>query len=305
MLERSQSLTVFPSSFDEASQVEPLAFGNSAKLKLTGPLCLCHLSGSPVLAWRRQHRRSLGSSHSTLPPLERGANGYSHTSLGHGKRRHMSVPPGLVVFKAPASPSGLQPLLWCGVEQGPALRPSMPSAVISARSSNKKVGLKPQVKEMSAIALDLLSEKDISGMMTKGGAKVALDNIVDLVNSPAQELRQENAAPSAASDESSLERAYRQFLQAHEGDAEEFFADNDDGEFVCLSHVPIRVRPGDILNLKPKMEDADVQDLEEEFTEDDMAYLAAESAVDMGLQRFYMDLVNTMDNIVWADEEEV
>lgn len=250
-----------------------------------------HLGGSPVLAWRRQqHRRS---ARSTLPPLEHNASPLT------SKQRHASLPRNFVVVP----PVGTSKMLWGGVQQGPALRPSGLPSVLPV-----KEGLRP---EESAMALDLMSSREeLCQKSTQKASNEDLKQESDQwflcsdLESQVAKWREQVPAPKPVISGLHFEDAYSEFVRSLE--VEEFSADADDHEFLT-SNVPIRVRPGDALVYQQKRADAkecsaDADD--DEITEDDMAILTAEEAVDAGLQKFLFQGV-TEDNIEWENEEEV
>lgn len=296
----SHSTAMFPCSVDHFGQL---------RHQLSSKLCEKHpvtVGGSPVLAWRRQHRRN---TRSVLPPLDRFGkdNDYSPEQLAWskqpGKRRHASLPPGVVVCKVPASPSSSLKVLWGGVEQGPPLRPL--SSSISSQISRARAG--HEQKQISAMALDLKLEVDAPQ------AEAEVESTCDTSQKAEEQCEEEILlpAPEGPMEEfwfplAELEAQVRQWHQQEpapkraldSNQYEEFFADADDAdEIACLEYTPNRVRPGEYL-----LWDRDDQ-CEVDLDEEDIASFAAENAVDEGMQMFLMEAL--ILGTQWQNEEEV
>lgn len=253
------------------------------------------LGGPPVLAWRRQHRRSVRS---VLPPLDRCSQDSQTLLQDHDRSvwssalfpepmqlkqsRHVLLPPGLASSEVPASPSCSLKMLPGSVKQGPPLRPLLSS--ISTKHTSEK-GERDEQQQISAMALDLKIEEE------EASQESAQDELL-LPAAPEDSMAQ-HWFPIAA-----LEAQVRQWRQqdlSAEGD------DVDEQTFVALG--PARVRPGEFLLLDPEIPDDDVIDLDVDVDEEDVATFATERAVDLGLHFFFTEA--DMEDFDWGEQEEV
>jgi hypothetical protein len=332
--------------------MEPVAF-DECTLKLTGPLAArlfakqCDLrslgqknpvtlGGSPVLAWRRQHRRNVRS---VLPPLDRcGQDSKSdladqlawvYERKPSQRKRHTSLPPGVAVCKAQASQSSGSgsKVLWGGVQQGPPLRPSMtPTNLVKPRPTT----------EISAMALDLLSDQQpCASVKTEAGDDSdTIDASSHQKSSESEEVSEEDGllpAPEGPVEQFwfSFEDFEAQVKQIQKCETQvpvptsvfgfdlenrkgshiccytrrlepgEFSADGDiDDNLTFVCYAQQRVRPGEFLEFDIGAEEQVI-----DIADEDVAVFTAGSAVEAGLYSFLAEVCT--DDGEWTHEEEV
>jgi len=287
---RSQSAACLGLAFDQLGMAEPMAFDSSAKLKLGGPTIRFSLKQSEFYSFDqhrspphgdgswRQHRRSV------LPPLERCGDQEDAWSGQKSLRnsRQSSLPASL------RQKGGLQPLL-VSVQQGPALRPS----ALSTNIARQQVKLKPEPKQMSAVAMDL-----------------GLSEHVPKLEQEAPEGELLLAAPEGPMEQhwfpfAELEAQVRKWRQEVPAptpvSVQDLPAESDDDELMFASYSSARVRPGEFLQFNPNEHLEHELELDEEEA---MATLTAKNAVDEGLHRLFAEDLSD-DEGDWTDQEEV
>jgi len=288
-----------PPEMHSFSQQHPLTFG-----------------GSPVLAWRRQHRRNTRSVGAQLAPLDRTGwevkdltfDGAEVSPPSACVRKHASLPPGDRLGK----PSGDVKVLWGRVQEGPPLRPSLtPSSLAKVQPQAEREG-------MSAMALDLLSVMDkpteLEDKRTELEAKpelkgqeqeVMMEQLwfsIGELEAQVRQWRKQVPAPKAGSGLDFCE-------QQHE-DQELLSDSGDDEDLESVCSAPMRVRPGEFLVWpEPPMQQVN-REVEVIVTEEDVAMFTAENAVDAGMRQFFPEVLLDDDefeqvDVEWDCEEEV
>lgn len=306
-LAHSLSTSALPTAYDQLGYADS-AF-DTAKL-IGGPLSsrfsmkspdafvydkLMH-GGSPVLAWRRQHRpsKTVGK---VLPPLRRNVRDEQDLSSDlvvpqpwGSKLRHSSTPPGLGKAQ-----SLLEPLC-------PRQREAPLAARLSKPPSQEEVQ-PPQAQQLPAMVLDLMPEtqQEVEDMQVSIVEKATIEEELLLPCEPVDSMEQHwfplMELEGQVRQWRSQVPAPKPILSCDPEECQEFSADGDDAESM-LSHLPFtRVRPGEYLEFE------ECGEWEMNYADEDIGELMACNAIDDGLHRFLTEVM--MDDGEWTDQEEV
>lgn len=307
MMRLSQSASNLPFAFEQHG-VEPLAIDysvllNSSKQSEFGSFKHLSLGGSPVLARRRQRSNKCA----VLPPLPRSGREdlvfdlleqTSQQAPQLRKGRHSSLPP---LGKAPSMRWGNAEPLIGTMEQGPPLRPLATLSSVLA----------PVEAKLSAMALDLMSDKETSCETSKSDDISEIDQELpgEELLLPVPEGPMEQHWFSFSTFEAQV-RNWRQEVPAPKTVAaahlQDFSVDSDDDEFEQGSCSSTRVRPGEFLHFDPDdlMEDVDV-----DISEEDVGMFTAENALDDAMRGFLTEVLSDDedddDDNGWVEQEEV